>query len=138
MVNENKITAIILAGGKSSRMGTDKGLLDFEGNKLIQHVIDNVKSSCEEILVVSNNDGYNSLGYPVVKDRFLNRGPLGGIHAGLSITKTNWNFVIGCDMPFAEKHFIAYLLSHVSKNSSEAVYTTIAKNLRDEVARLAV
>ncbi len=114
MINPENISAIILAGGKSSRMGSDKGLVEFSRKKMIEHVLGNVKSVINEILIVSNNHEYKSFGCPVFEDINKNCGPLGGIHAGLSYSKTEWNLIVGCDMPFITPEFISFLISNIS------------------------
>ena len=113
-MNESKnISAIILAGGKSSRMGTDKGLVDFNGKKMIEHVIAGISTVAGNIMVVSNNNCYREMGYNVVRDMHLNCGPLGGIHAGLAHSVTEWNFVVGCDMPFVNHEIIDFLVGQI-------------------------
>ncbi|MCX6274507.1 MAG: molybdenum cofactor guanylyltransferase [Bacteroidetes bacterium] len=114
MAEEIHITAIILAGGKSSRMGTDKGLLDIHGIKMVECVLQNVRSLTNQILIISNNPEYNAYGYPVCSDIHKNCGPLGGIHAGLSYSKTEWNIVVGCDLPYVTPEVLSFLISNIS------------------------
>jgi len=110
MTEKKKYSVIILAGGKSSRMGADKGLVEFNGKKMIEHILDVVKYLTDEILIVSNNPDYKNFGYPVVEDIYKECGPLGGIHAGLSKSTTPWNLVIGCDMPYVTSDFLEFLI----------------------------
>lgn len=114
MAKRIHITAIILAGGNSSRMGTDKGLIDMKGMKMIECVLQNVKSLTNQILVISNNPEYKAYGYPVCSDIHKNCGPLGGIHAGLTHSKTGWNMVVGCDLPYVTPGFLSFLISNIS------------------------
>ena len=111
---KNNISAIVLAGGKSSRMGSDKGLVEFSGMKMIEHVLQKVKSVTDEIIIISNNPEYKNFGFPVFEDICKDSGPLGGIHAGLSYSKAEWNLVVGCDMPFITPEFISFLISNIS------------------------
>ncbi|MGG0718987.1 molybdenum cofactor guanylyltransferase [Robertmurraya massiliosenegalensis] len=94
-------TGIILAGGKSSRMGTNKALLNIEGKMVIEHAVEELKSIVNNIIIVTNSfDEYSFLNLPMVKDEWKDMGPLAGIHAGLSFSKTEQNLIVACDMPF--------------------------------------
>ena len=93
------IGIIILAGGKSSRMGTDKGLLLVNNKPIMAYLLETCQQISEEILIVSNTDDYAQFGYPIVKDTFLNIGPMGGVQAGLSQSKSDVNLVLSCDVP---------------------------------------
>src|ERR1035437_7677768 len=97
---KNNLNGYILAGGKSSRMGTDKGLLVFNKKTIIQHVIAQLKPVVKEVIIVSNNRDYEKFGVKVIADIIKNIGPAGGIHAALSHSNTNHNFIVSCDMPF--------------------------------------
>jgi len=100
MTAADKITAIILAGGKSSRMGTEKGLVSFNGKMLVQHVVDAVKKITSSIIIITQNPVYEKLGYPCYPDIYKDRGALGGIYTGLINSSTQKNILVGCDMPF--------------------------------------
>lgn len=105
-----KYSGIVLAGGKSSRMGTDKPLLQLKGKPMIQYSIDALKPLCEEITIVSNGDHLADFGYPVVADRFLEAGPVAGIHAGLSHSSNEKCIVLGCDLPNISSLLLQQLL----------------------------
>lgn len=109
--SKDKVTAILLAGGKSSRMGADKSLMDYKGKKLIQHVVDALRPFSVEIVVVANNlDKYSFLENVVfIKDFILDKGPLVGMISGLESIKTDWAFVTSCDTPFLKGELIDYL-----------------------------
>lgn len=105
------ITGIILAGGKSLRMGTDKALLKFNGQPLLQRAIDFCRPWCQTILVSSNEPEHRKFGCEIVPDEFQNCGPLGGIYSCLQKSKTDWNFVLSIDTPFVEPAFFPFLVS---------------------------
>src|SRR3990167_7393360 len=112
-----RITAIILAGGKSSRMGFDKAFLRIRHRPIIADILDKLKNIFDEILIVispSRAFGYsaNSTDLRVVSDVFPEKGPLGGIYTGLLNSKTKYNFVAACDMPFLNAALIRYLVEH--------------------------
>jgi len=104
-------TGIILAGGKSSRMGTDKGLMDFNGKKLIGYPLALLSSFCSEIIISSNNEAYRQFGYPVIHDDIEDAGPAGGLAAALKASSGEWNIVLSCDVPFVNAEAIQYLIS---------------------------
>ena len=109
---ENKVNAYILAGGKSSRMGTDKGLLPFNGKPIIQHVIDQLLPVVNNVIIVSNNSEYEQFGLEVIADDIKNIGPAGGIYTALKHTDTEYNFIVSCDMPFVNSAAVNYLIQH--------------------------
>lgn len=114
-----QITGIILAGGKSSRMGTDKVLLKLNEKTLLEHSIELIRSICDSILISSNNPDHEKFGIEIIPDQIKNCGPIGGIYTGLKKSKTDWNFVISVDSVFVESSFIQYLFSEI--NDSDAI-----------------
>lgn len=106
-----ELTAIILAGGKSSRMGEDKGLLDLDGKPMIQHVIDAVRPLVQDILIVSNQEDYEQFGYTVFEDEYREKGPMGGIYTGLKNSPTKDNFILSCDIPLIQTAFLNWLIT---------------------------
>ena len=110
-----KVTAIILAGGKSSRMGVDKGLMSFKNKPMAQHVIDAVKPFVNNIIIIANQKEYSIFGYPTYKDILKEKGPLAGIYTGLQHSQTENNIVVSCDVPFINDKLLKLLL-HDSLN----------------------
>jgi len=110
----NPITAIILSGGKSSRMGTDKGLTLLNEKPMTQYAIDLLSPLFCETLIIANDPSYGVFELPVYEDLLADRGPLGGIYTGLTFSTTPWNFFIACDMPFMTTHVIEKLLMHMT------------------------
>lgn len=133
MIDKNKITAIILAGGKSSRIGQDKGLVQFRGKRLIEYVIEAAKSFTDSIIIITSNPDYKQFGYPCVEDELKEKGPLGGIVTGLTHSSTPKNFLLGCDMPFISKNVFTAL-----KNAAgnEDVLLTQHKGLAEPLCSL--
>lgn len=112
-------TAFILAGGKSSRMGLDKGLMDFNGKPMINYVIDCVQPLFRKFNIIGNNPTYRQFGIPVIEDQVKNLGPAGGILTGLNATKTEWNFFIACDLPLMDPNLIGLLMREI--NNGQAI-----------------
>lgn len=97
---KEKATAIVLAGGKSSRMGTDKSLLPINGKPLIEHIVDQLRDRFDEILIGANHpEKYSFLNLTVVPDLEENKGPLMGILSCLKASGNEVNFVTACDIP---------------------------------------
>ena len=104
------VTGIILSGGKSTRMGQDKGLLELNGKPMIQHVIDHIDPICDQILISTNEKKYEDFGFPVYKDVITDIGPAGGIISCLDHSANNKNLIISCDLPYTSTNFIRKLL----------------------------
>ena len=105
-------TGIILAGGKSSRMGQDKGLLEFQGKRLVEYSIELLKPLCSELLISVNQAGYKQFGIERIADQYKNCGPVGGLHAALNASSNEWNLVISCDTPFLNRELFDLLLKN--------------------------
>ncbi|MCE7992874.1 MAG: molybdenum cofactor guanylyltransferase [Roseivirga sp.] len=112
-------TGIILAGGKSLRMGEDKGLVRLNNKPLISYAIDALRPLVSELLIVANGPGYEPFGYPVIPDLIPESGPLGGTVTGLTDSNSEWNLVLSCDTPFVSTKLFEHLLSNV--NNYQAV-----------------
>ena len=110
MNNPKNITGFILAGGKSTRMGTDKGLMIFNGKPMINWVIESLQNSVEELIIVSDNQAYNDYGYKIISDLIPGKGPVGGIYTALQFSKTELNFIVSCDMPFIKKEIVQFII----------------------------
>ncbi|MBT3384266.1 MAG: molybdenum cofactor guanylyltransferase [Prolixibacteraceae bacterium] len=106
-----KISGIILAGGKSLRMGTDKTFLEINGQTLLERAIELCRPFCQTILISSNNKEHGKLGFEIIPDEINDCGPLGGIYSCLKNSETDWNFVISVDSVFAESEFVKFLAS---------------------------
>ena len=109
---KEEIGGIIMAGGMSSRMGTDKALVIFEGKRLIDYAIDLLKPFCTEIIISTNQRQHEKLGFRTVADRYQKCGPIGGLHAALTATNFDHNIVISCDVPFVQSELIELLLAN--------------------------
>jgi molybdopterin-guanine dinucleotide biosynthesis protein A len=117
-------SAIILAGGKSTRMGFDKQLLRLRERSLIEGLIRRVGGSFDETIVVTNRpELYIGLADKITGDIIPDMGPLSGIHAGLSAASSEYSFVIACDMPQLNTKYIDYMMELLNKNESMACIT---------------
>jgi molybdenum cofactor guanylyltransferase len=105
-----EVTGIILAGGESSRMGTDKGLSVLCGQPLISYAIQVLSGLCDNIIISSSSGSYQKFGFPVVADDVSGIGPMGGIYSSLKHSNTEKNLVLSCDLPFVSKELMNYIL----------------------------
>lgn len=114
------ITVFVLAGGKSTRMRSDKAFVVLEGQTLLQRALRVARSVTPEVVIVGLRSKFSSYA-PVVEDIFPERGPLGGIHAALSSTVSEHNLILAVDLPFVEEAFLRFLLKAVQETAAMAV-----------------
>lgn len=108
----NGVSGVILAGGKSSRYGKNKALVNINGIPLIKRVLRVMETLFPSIVVVTNTpDDYAFLNLPMFVDKIKGLGPLGGIFTGLNVISENAGFFVACDMPFLNSDLIRYLAS---------------------------
>ncbi len=107
--------AVILAGGRSSRMGRPKALLLFDGEPLIVHIVRTLRRLFDEAVVVAAADQeLPPLAVTLVRDEVADQGPVGGIHYGLKAASKEVAFVTSCDAPFLNLSLISHLVSRIS------------------------
>lgn len=109
------ISCIVLAGGKSSRLGRNKVAVTIAKRTLLDRVISRLASLNSDIIVVTAREPTipQSIDYPkikVVSDVYPGKGSLGGIYTGLKATKSFYNIVVACDMPFLNMGLLNYML----------------------------
>lgn len=110
---EKEITAIILAGGQSKRMGTDKGLLKLNGKPFIKHICEALQPIVgSDIIISSSNKEYDGLGYTRVEDIIENKGPVGGLYSALKSSKTKLNLVLSVDVPLVSSELLEWVIEN--------------------------
>lgn len=124
-----QINGIILAGGKSSRMGRDKGLTLFRGKPMLQYAIDALKPLVNEIYIVSNHAQHGWPGITLVADRIPDAGPLAGLYSGLVESTSELNLVLACDTPLVNTLLMQYLLEHYNGNDLALQVTVAGKSM---------
>lgn len=106
------VTGVILAGGKSRRMGQNKAFLRLGNDTLIGHVVQCMQSITDELLIITNNpDEYSRMNIEIRNDILQNAGTLGGIHSGLTHASNETVICVGCDSPFLKPNLLNYLIS---------------------------
>ena len=115
-MERKKITGIVLSGGKSSRMGTEKGLVKWRGKALIEYSLDALQKVCDQIIISSNKDCYSYLDLPVVKDEIENCGPMGGIYSCMKAYPSDIYVVVSCDVPNVSSALFSDLIANLDQN----------------------
>ncbi|CUS06141.1 putative molybdenum cofactor guanylyltransferase [Candidatus Promineifilum breve] len=107
---EQNLTVAIQAGGKSSRMGTDKSFVLYNGRPLIEVVREAVAGLGDELILITNKpDAYAHLGLPMFADLYPDTGPLGGIYTALHHAAHPHVLTVACDMPWLNRPLLAYM-----------------------------
>ncbi|MEW6034723.1 MAG: molybdenum cofactor guanylyltransferase [Chloroflexota bacterium] len=108
------MTGVVLAGGRSRRLGRDKAFEGLGGESLLERAVRSLAGLAGVVVVVGQKSApapdVRRLGARVVEDIYPGKGPLGGIHSGLVASTTPYVLVVGCDMPFLNRGLLGYLL----------------------------
>lgn len=111
MIDKEHITGIILTGGQSSRMGSDKASMMLNEKSFFQHVAEAVSPVVSTVFMVSDNPEHDKFGVSRIEDLMANAGPLSGVYSGLIHSSTNLNLVLSCDIPFIKTKTLELLLN---------------------------
>lgn len=117
---ETDVTGFILAGGKSSRMGTDKAFVTLEGRTLLARALQTLRSVTPAVRIVGDPEKFAPFA-PCVRDIFPGCGPLAGIHAALRSSGGDLNLVLAVDLPFVSPALLHFLVSRARSSSSLSV-----------------
>ncbi len=121
MHTQADLTAFILAGGKSSRMGTDKAFVTFEGGTLLARALDVARTVTGNVHIVGDRGKFAAFA-PVVEDEFPGCGPLGGIHAALRASNSELNLILAVDLPFVTPARLQFLVDQ-ARDAADATIT---------------
>jgi len=132
-----QVAAFILAGGASSRMGRDKGLLDFGGVPLIVHSARLIEPLVACVTVVGPPRRYAAMGLHAIADqgtagqgsKRIRRGPLAGISAALAATRLPWSLIVACDLPYLSRAWLEWLLSRAIRSRGQVVIPQTGRGL---------
>ncbi|MCY3741779.1 MAG: molybdenum cofactor guanylyltransferase [Candidatus Poribacteria bacterium] len=118
------VTGVILAGGKSRRMGQNKALIQLGDSPLIEHVIHRMRLIVDELLLITNTPAeYTHLGLPMHSDIIPDTGALGGIYTGLTYASHDVGVCVACDSPFLQPKLLSYLISILGEYDAVMPYT---------------
>lgn len=122
--SELSATAVILAGGKSSRMGTDKSMLSINGKTMLEHICEQLRGTFGQIFISAGDaEKYGFAGFEVIVDKMPGQGPLMGIASALEASANEINFVVACDIPYIEMGCVRKMLTE-AKGADIVVPTT--------------
>lgn len=108
------ISAYIIAGGKSSRMGSDKGMLLLNETVFIAHIVKALQeATIQNITIVSTNSDYDFLNCNRIEDIYPDKGPVGGIFTALSHSQTEQNIISSVDVPLISAEIITWLINNI-------------------------
>ena len=111
----------VLVGGKSSRLGIDKALLEFEGAPLVARVANVVRVAAGRVTIVGSPEKYGHLGLRVIPDPVADFGPLAGLLAALEDSESAWNLVTACDMPYLDTAFLDFLFEEAQAAGTDVL-----------------
>lgn len=115
MNTRSNLTALLLAGGQSSRMGVNKALLPFGNTTVLEFIITRLRQVCAEVILVTTpQQPYAHLAVKKVFDVIEGKLSLGGVYSGLLQSPAEVNFVCGCDMPFIAPELVRYLMMQLA------------------------
>jgi len=110
------VTLAVQAGGRSSRMGRDKGLVELAGKPLIEHVVERLAGLAEEVIITTNHpEAYAAFGYRSAGDRQPGAGALAGLFTALEAAQGDPVLVVACDMPFASRALASHMLALIAE-----------------------
>lgn len=104
------LTGIVLAGGRSSRMGSDKSLMPYRGLPLVMHAVNTLRRVTNNVVISAGRDDYGFTGCETWPDLLPVQAPMAGIYSCLKRSATPWNAFLSCDMPMADSRLFEYLL----------------------------
>lgn len=129
-----ELTAFVLAGGASRRMGRPKHELILEGETLLARMVRRARTVGRSAIILGPLERARGLQFPALADELPGRGPLGAIYTGLLHTHTEFNLFLACDLPFMEPRFLRYLAAQAIASGSDA---TLAETFGEGLQPLA-
>jgi len=126
----NDLTAFVLAGGKSTRMGTDKAFLRWREGTLLDHILDLARELTPNVRIVADRKKFDRYGAVVIEDIYPGCGPLGGIHAALSATASEWNLLLAVDLPLVSHPLLAYLVARAQESDATVTVPKVGGGLQ--------
>ncbi len=125
-MRKSSVTGLVLAGGRSTRFGSDKARHAWRGRPLIEHAVSALQDVADSVLIGAGSHArpYEVAGARTIRDRFAHCGPLGGLHAGLSHSSSPWVLVVACDMPAVTAPLLRGILSEIHGGLSCVVSRT--------------
>lgn len=117
MIPEIKTEAFVLAGGKSSRMGKDKGMVLLKGKPMVSYILETLKETGIPVNIIANDPAYRTFEVPVYADVVAEKGPMGGLLTAFENTKADVVLLVSCDMPFLNHEAVNQLLKMADQDT---------------------
>lgn len=114
---KDDVTAFVLAGGQSTRMGREKAMLELGGRTLLERALQLALTVAAEAIVVGSRGEFERYGR-LLEDVYPGQGPLGGIHAALWASPTDLNLILAVDTPFLEARFLEFLVAQARESGA--------------------
>jgi len=124
-----ELAAFILAGGQSSRMGTDKAFVEFEGRTLLARSLELARSLTDDVRIVGQHEKYSSFA-PTIEDFFRGCGPLAGIHRALRASQKDLNLILAVDVPFVCAGLLEYIIERAKSTVATVTVPRAAKGFQ--------
>jgi molybdopterin-guanine dinucleotide biosynthesis protein A len=125
----SNITGIVMAGGKSQRMGVDKGLMMYQGQHMVTYSIQILSALFTRVVISTSNPDYKVFNLETIPDIYPGSGPLGGLYSCLSQSNSEVNVCLPCDLPFMKSHIIEQLLESYDGKSCVIPLTPLPEPL---------
>jgi molybdopterin-guanine dinucleotide biosynthesis protein A len=117
---ESSVAAFILAGGKSTRMGTDKAFVELKGRTLLDRILETSRSVTRNVAIIGSTSKFSPYA-PVIQDLFPDCGPLAGIHAALQSSRSDLNLILAVDLPFVTQPLLEFLLGKAAESTTTLI-----------------
>ncbi len=139
------MTGVILAGGKSIRMGKNKAFIQVEGIPIIERIHNLFTELFQEVIIVTNEkDLFSNFNSKIYSDLIPDKGALGGLYTGIVWSSFYYSFCVACDMPFIKRSLVQYLIENVAnedviiprtKDGLQPLHAIYSKNCIDPIRR---
>lgn len=123
-----ELSAYILCGGKSSRMGEEKGLVEFQGKSFVQWILEAVFPFVADPVLVTKNPAYGSFQLEMIPDVIADKGPVGGVYTALAHAKSDSVLVLSCDIPKITTEVVSFLLEKARQEPEKITFLSDGKN----------
>ncbi|MGE5114041.1 MAG: molybdenum cofactor guanylyltransferase [Acidobacteriaceae bacterium] len=130
---QRDVTAFVLTGGKSERMGQDKATLRLtSGRTLLENALAVAGAVAGQVGIVGSRQKYGTYAWAgeIVEDVFPGHGPLGGIHAALSASTTEWNIIVAVDIPNVSAPLLEWILGVARSSGAQVTVASIGRGLQ--------
>jgi molybdopterin-guanine dinucleotide biosynthesis protein A len=118
-MDQKTLSGFVLAGGRSSRLGEDKAMLNYKGKPLLIHSLEIIRPFCQNLYVSGNKPEYSIAGVELIPDLYHECGPISGLFSVLNRSETDWNLVISVDVPLINSDLIELLIAN--KNDYDCI-----------------